>query len=132
MRYDTGPCLRCGRPTRHIPGGHVHTDNNQVHCARSHATEATPDPKGRRTPRVGDHTTGCIQVGHTYDGGAGHTITDSCLLINDEGRCVTPAPPAYQCDHCGVTANTDDLTVIGRNCAASDFNNPHTMAEVSA
>ena len=35
--------------------------------------------------------------------------------------------PAYRCETCGMTAHTDDLTVIGRNCFATDFEHAHVM-----
>lgn len=35
--------------------------------------------------------------------------------------------PAFQCADCGMESNTDDLTVIGRNCPDSDFVEPHRM-----
>lgn len=38
----------------------------------------------------------------------------------------------YVCIRCGMETHTDDLSVIGRNCWASDFERAHVMAPVIA
>lgn len=38
---------------------------------------------------------------------------------------------AYRCTQCGMRDRTDDLTVIGRNCSATNFERAHIMVPIT-
>lgn len=38
----------------------------------------------------------------------------------------------FACTQCAMITTTDDLTVVGRNCSASDFAEAHRMEKLSA
>lgn len=52
-------------------------------------------------PTVGDQITGCFQIGHYGP----HAATPGCLITDERGRCVIPAPVHRDLD---VPADVDD------------------------
>lgn len=77
-------------------------------------------------PQTGGQSTPKGMMG----GNLGYTRREAMSALSGmrEAFYAVEAATRYRCGKCGMTASTDDLSVIGRNCSASDFNDAHEMA----